>query len=265
MKTTVERRVSSSTWAVWLVLASAAAVLVKFGLMQPGVLAAALGRMAQFGRDLLPPRLDVVPSLSAALLETVQIAFAGTVIGALVALPVGWLAARNLFGAACSLAVRLAVGALRAVPSILLGVVSVVAFGLGPLAGVFGVSLYTLGYLAKLYYEAFESVDAEVLEAVRASCGSRLQLWLRAVLPEAMPAVISQALFMFEYNIRASAIMGFVGAGGIGYYMLGYAQMLHYRALMTAMLMTFVVVMAVDRFSLWLRQRLLPDMSEVVK
>jgi phosphonate transport system permease protein len=251
--------------AAWLVLLGAAAVLVQFGLARPGVLAAALGRMAQFGRDLFPPRVDVIPTLSAALLETVQIAFAGTVIGTLAALPIAWLAARNLFGAGCSSAVRMTVGALRAVPSILLGVLSVVAFGLGPLAGVFGVSLYTVGYLAKLYYEAFEAVDAEVLEAVRSTGGSRLQLWRRAVLPEAMPAVISQALFMFEYNIRASAIMGFVGAGGIGYYMLGYAQMLQYRALMTAMLMTFIVVMVVDRFSLWLRRKLLPDMPQAAR
>ena len=140
--------------------------------------------------------------------------------------------------------------------------IGVVAFGLGPAAGTVGVVCYSLGYLAKLYYEAFEAVDAEVLEAVKSTGGNRLQLWRYTVLPEAANTVVSQLLFMFGYNIRrAATIMGFVGAGGIGYYMLGYVQMLQYQKLLTAILLTFLVVMAVDYLSLRLRAVLVPPLG----
>ncbi|MEO6196603.1 MAG: ABC transporter permease subunit, partial [Dehalococcoidia bacterium] len=122
-------------------------------------------------------------------------------------------------------------------------------------------AMYTVGFLAKLYYEAFEAIDSEVLEAVKGTGGNRLQLIVYAVIPESTNAMVSQLLFMFEYNIRASAIMGFVGAGGIGYYMLGYVQLLQYDSLMTALLLTFVVVMTVDYLSGWLRAWLVPSMQ----
>jgi phosphonate transport system permease protein len=167
-----------------------------------------------------------------------------------------------LFGPAVTTSVRLLVGAIRTVPALLWGVVFVVGFGLGPAAGAMGVALYSIGYLAKLYYEAFEDVDPEVLEAVKATGARRPQLIVYAILPESTNAIISQVLFMFEYNVRASSIMGFVGAGGIGFYMLGYLQLLQYENLMTALLLTFVVVMAVDFLSARLRQVILPSLRQ---
>jgi phosphonate transport system permease protein len=117
--------------------------------------------------------------------------------------------------------------------------------------------MYSVGYLGKLLYEAFDGTDTEVLEAVRGVGGNRAQLLAFAVLPESANAVISQLLFMFEYNVRASSIMGFVGAGGIGFYLLGYLQLLQYQNLMTALLLTFVVVMAIDYLSQRLRSLIL--------
>jgi phosphonate transport system permease protein len=137
-------------------------------------------------------------------------------------------------------------------------VIFVVGFGLGPAAGALGVAMYSVGYLSKLFYESFEAVDNEVIEAVKSVGSNKLQLILYAVIPESANAIISQLLFMFEYNIRASAIMGFVGAGGIGFYMLGYLQLLQYQNLMTAFLITLVVVMAIDYLSASLRSLILP-------
>jgi phosphonate transport system permease protein len=224
------------------------------GLLDPRLWLAAGERWWQFAGSLIPPRLEVVPTLAIAMLETMEIALAGTLLGVALALPLGALASRALSDPWLTRATRLGLGALRTVPSILFGVVAVIAVGLGPAAGVVGVTLYTLGYLGKLYSEAFEGVDREVLEAVKSVGSSRLQLWRYAVLPETANAIVSQALFMFEYNIRASAIMGFVGAGGIGYYMLGYVQMLQDRELLSALAVTFVAVMVVDVVSLRLRR-----------
>lgn len=239
--------------------------LYRFDLLDPNVLGGALARLFDFARSLFPPKLDVLPSLFGAMLETIEIAFVGTVLGFVMSLPLAFLGTRTLFGPAVTAWVRLLVGGIRTVPSLLWAVVFVVGFGLGPAAGALGVAFYTIGYLSKLYYEAFEAVDAEVLEAVKSVGTNRLQLIVYAVIPEAANAIISQLLFMFEYNIRASSIMGFVGAGGIGFYLLGYLQMLQYRSLMTALLLTFVVVMTIDYLSVRLRSLILPSQQRVAR
>ncbi|MEX2158110.1 MAG: phosphonate ABC transporter, permease protein PhnE [Dehalococcoidia bacterium] len=240
--------------AAYVLIAAAAIVSMdRMGLLDMGELRPAAGRLWDFGTSLFPPATDVLPTLVSAMWETIQIAFVGTVLGFLLSLPLAFLATNTLFGPIVSAPARLVIGAVRTVPSLLWGVVFVVGFGLGPAAGALGVALYSVGYLGKLQYEAFEAVDTEVLEAVRGVGSNRLQLFNYAVLPEAANAVISQLLFMFEYNIRASSIMGFVGAGGIGYYMLGYLQLLQYQELLTALLVTFVVVMTIDMASMRLR------------
>lgn len=250
---------------ILLVVAAAFSSLHRMGLLDPRVLGPAFGRLADFASSLFPPNGDVLPTLLRAMLETLEIAFVGTLLGFVLSLPLAFLATRTLFGSAVTAAVRLLVGAIRTVPSLLWAVVFVVGFGLGPAAGALGVALYSIGYLSKLYYEAFEAVDAEVLEAVRSVGSNRLQLGAYAVLPEAANAIISQLLFMFEYNIRASAIMGFVGAGGIGFYMLGYLQLLQYQNLMTALLLTFPVVMAIDYLSVRVRSLILPSQQRVTR
>jgi phosphonate transport system permease protein len=241
-------------WLPTAVLSAAAlASLGRMGLLDARRYGPALERLALFGRDLVPPRAEVLPTLLPALVETIEIAFVGTLVGFLAALPLAFIATRTLMAPWISATARTAIGAVRTVPALLFGVVFVVAFGLGPAAGALAVAAYTVGYLAKLYAEAFEAVDPEVLEAVRGAGGNRLQLLRFCILPESANSVVSQLLFMFEYNIRASTIMGFVGAGGIGYYILGYIQLLQYRNLLTALLLTFVVVMAVDALSVRVR------------
>lgn len=240
----------------WFVGLLALALMGRVGFLDAGRLADAGGRLAEFSRDLFPPDLQAAGLLSRAMLETIEIAFLGTLLGFVFSLPLAFWADRALFGPAVSGASRAFFGAVRTVPSILFGVVFVVAFGLGPAAGTAAVALYTVGYLAKLFSEAFEDVDEEVIQAVKSTGAGRLQVFWFAVLPESANAILSQLLFMFEYNIRASTILGFVGAGGIGYYMLGYVQMLQYPKLMTAVLMTFAVVMALDFLSSRLRSKL---------
>ncbi len=233
----------------------------RIGLLDVDAWRPAVVNLWEFGKGLFPPETGVLSRLLDAMLETIEIAFVGTLVGLLISLPLAILGTRTLFPPVVTLTARIIVGGIRTVPSLLWGVVFVVAFGLGPAAGAMGVALYTVGYLGKLYYEAFEAVDAEVLEAVRGTGGNRIQLFSYAVLPEAANSVVSHLLFMFEYNIRASTIMGFVGAGGIGFYMLGYLQLLQYQNLMTALLLTFAVVMTVDYLSARVRTFLLPAMN----
>jgi len=234
----------------------------RIGLLELDRVRPAAENLADFVASLFPPETHILDTLIDAMVETIEIAFVGTILGVLISLPLALLATRTIFGPFISLPARILISAFRTVPSLLWGVVWVIAYGLGPEAGALGVACYSVGFLGKLYYESFEAVDSEVLEAVRGAGTNRLQLIIYAVLPESTNSLISHLLFMFEYNIRASTIMGFVGAGGIGFYMLGYVQLLQYENLMTALLLTFAVVMSVDLLSGRLRSWLVPSVHQ---
>jgi phosphonate transport system permease protein len=253
----------------WLTGRVAIAVLVgllfislyRIGLLDLTKVAPAVSNLWEFTGSLLPPNTGVLNTLLEAMLETIEIAFVGTLLGFALALPLAVLGTRTLFPPWISTPTRMLIGAIRTIPSLLWGIVFVIAYGLGPEAGALGVALYTVGFLGKLLYEAFEAVDSEVIEAVEATGTNRIQLISFAVLPESTNALISHLLFMFEYNVRASAIMGFVGAGGIGFYILGYLQLLQYENLMMALVLTFAVVMAIDFLSGRLRALIVPSMQ----
>lgn len=231
-----------------------AASLADVGLLDPGRLGRGVRNIAVFVAELFPPDPSTLPTLAEAMLETIEIALVGTALGFALAVPLALAASPLLFGPRVTGPVKLVLAAVRTVPALFWGILFVVAVGLGPAAGSLGVALYSLGYLGKLLYETFDGVDPEVIEAVRSTGASPAQLARYAVLPEAANGVLAQLLFMFEYNVRASSIMGFVGAGGIGFYLLGYLQMLRYDLLLTALLLTLLVVVLIDRASSWVRR-----------
>ena len=241
--------------AALALLVALGAVLWHFGLMDGPLLARGARNVGIFARDLIPPDTGVLRTVSLAMVETVEIAFAGTLLGFIAALPLALAANEAVSGRAVAGTVRTFLAMVRTVPSLLWAILFVVAVGLGPGAGTLGVAMYSLGYMGKLFYDAFDDVDPEVIEALRGVGVGPLQLARFAILPEAANAVLAQALFVFEYNVRASSILGFVGAGGIGFYLLGYIQALQYDRLMTAVLVTFAAVLVIDRVSVRIRSR----------
>ena len=238
-----------------LVALALVASIADMGLLDGARLARGVRNLATFAGYLFPPDASVVPTLIEAMVETVEIALVGTALGFVLALPLALAASPLLFGPQVTGPVKLLLAFVRTVPALFWGIVFVVAVGLGPAAGALGIAVYSLGYLGKLLNESFDSVDPEILEAVRSVGAGRLQLARYAVLPESANAILAQLLFMFEYNVRASSIMGFVGAGGIGFYLLSYVQLLRYELLLTGVLVTLVVVVAVERASAAVRRR----------
>jgi len=232
-----------------VLIAAWIATLRSVGLLDPARLARGVRNLGIFARDLFPPDPSTLPTLGGAMLETIQIAFAGTAIGFVLALPLALLACPVLFGPPVTASVKLVLALVRTVPALFWAIVFVVAVGLGPAAGTLAVALYSLGYLGKLLYETFDGVDPEVVEAVRSVGCSRAQLARYAILPETANGILALLLFMFEYNVRASSIMGFVGAGGIGFYLLGYIQLLRYDLLLSGLLLTLAVVILIDWLS----------------
>lgn len=252
------RRARAVLLAVGLV-ASVLAVLWEAGLFDPGRASRGFRNVGMFVAELLPP--DTSPTLLSTLLralwETVQMAWAGTLIGAALALPLAALAAANLAPWWVARPTRALLAGIRTIPSILWAVMMIIIVGFGARAGILALALYTTGYLGKLFYEAIEAVDPEVLDATRATGARPLHVARHAAIPEAGNALLSQTLFAFEYNVRASSILGLVGAGGIGFYMLRAIDLIRYQELATILVMLFVLVIAVDAASGAVRNRFL--------
>lgn len=245
--------VGSVTLALLLV------VLAQLGFFDLQRVARGFQNFLRFSQDMVPPDLGLIPLATRALLETIQMAFAGTLLGFFVALPLGFLGAVRLFPYWVVLPVRFLVAAVRTIPSLLWALLFVIVVGLGPLAGTLALAAYTVGYLGKLFAEFFEGTDPEVLEAVRGLGASRVQLARFVLWPECANEVLSQLLFLFEYNVRASTILGFVGAGGIGFYLQVYVQTLEYQRMTTLLLLVLAMVVFMDVASAWARRNYLAN------
>jgi len=156
-------------------------------------------------------------ALGVALLDTLLMAWLATLVAIVLALPLAACAARNVGPGWLRLPTRALLNAIRAVPSLLWALLAVGAFGLGALPGVIALAVYSLGYLTKFYYEALESVDERVPQALRSLGLSRAQQFFAAIAPASRLALLSASVFMLEYNFRTATVLGIVGAGGIGY------------------------------------------------
>jgi phosphonate transport system permease protein len=212
--------------------------------------------MWDFLRRMVPPDPSVLGNAIRGAIQTIQIAIVGTVVAAVLALPVGFAAARNAAPHWLFYTSRLLLNAFRAVDTLVYALFFVAAVGLGPFPGVLAVIVYTTTVLAKLYSEAIEAIEPGPVEAVRATGATALQVLRWGVLPQLVPQFLSFTLYRFETNIRAAAVLGFVGAGGIGFYVQTYLRLLNYPAAASVLLVLVGLVMVVDFASSRLRARL---------
>ena len=212
--------------------------------------------MLDFLRRMLPPDPSVLRPALAGALTTVEIALLGTAAAAVFALPLGFCSARNVAPPALYHPARVTLNFFRSVDTLVYALVFVAAVGLGPFPGVLAVVAYTTTSLAKLYSEAIEGIDPGPVDAVVATGATPLQVLRFAVLPQVLPLFLSYVLYRLETNIRAATVLGFVGAGGIGFYLQTYLRMIEYPAASTVLLVTVAMVMAVDAISSKVRARL---------
>ena len=187
------------------------------------------------------------------MMETIKIAFVATILGFIGALFFSSLAARNLVPLYVAIPVRVLLSATRSLPSLIWAILFVIVIGFGPLSGVLAMTFYTVGYLGKLQYETFEGMANDSLEASRAMGLSRSSILLNVVIPENSNHLLSQLMFMFEYNVRHGTVIGIVGAGGIGYYISTYLKFLQYEKVFALLILIFVVVVIIDLLSMMVR------------
>jgi phosphonate transport system permease protein len=211
-----------------------------------------------FSRMFLPPDWSFLEIAVEAMIVTIAIAWIGTLLGALLSLPMGFLAARNVSGGTVSMIARLILDAIRAVPELVLALVVFIPIaGLGPVAGALAIGIHSIGTLGKLTSEAVESIDDGPVEAARAVGGGRLAVQRWGVLPQVLPEIVAFWLYRFEINIRAAGVLGLVGAGGIGALL---ANTLSYRRWDKAGMAVLVIIVAtilIDQASGWVRRRII--------
>ncbi len=221
------------------------------------------GRELDYGKNLLrflerffPPDLSVLPETLRSLGETMQMAAMATFFSILISLPLAIAGAHTLSPRWLVTLTRLLMNAIRTIPSLIWALIAVAIVGPNPLAGVIGLTFYSIGYLGKFFSDAFESVDTEVTQALRALGAGRIQAFQFGMWPHARPLVWSTSLWMLEYNIRSASIIGYVGAGGVGLQLYSYQEYYQWDRFATVLLAILVLVCLLDFFGEWARGKI---------
>jgi phosphonate transport system permease protein len=224
-----------------------------------GRIVSAIPRMINFtGNLLVMPEWSYLPSLGKNILQTVEMTFLATSIALVISLPLGILAAKNTSPHPAVFHVtRNALCLMRALPELVWALVFVSAVGLGPLPGIMALSFVTVGFMGKFFAESIEVVDQRQVEGVVAQGASWLQLRTFAHFPQAFPDFVGTVMYVLDHNLRAAAILGLVGAGGIGYDLVMAMRMFDYGRLLPIALSIYLVVTLLDRTSDHFRMRMI--------
>ncbi|WP_061777115.1 phosphonate ABC transporter, permease protein PhnE [Levilactobacillus senmaizukei] len=204
------------------------------------------------------PAWDYLSVIIQPLIETIQMAILGTTIGTVFAIPFALLAAGNLVHNKFLRGFdRLVLDLVRTLPDLLLAAIFVAIFGIGSTAGVITLAIFSFGMISKLFYEVIETIDMGPLEAMESVGASKITIIWYAVLPQIMNQFVSYFLYTLEINVRASTVLGYLGAGGIGVYLQRSLNEFNYGATAVIILATIVVVLIIDGISNHLRRVLL--------
>ncbi len=249
------------TGAVHMLAAFAAIVLLAQAALvaqaRPQDLVTGVSGMADILRRAWPPDFSKLPHMLWPTLETLDIALFGTAVALVLATPLALLAARNTTPARpLYFAARGLIAFARTVPDLVWALLFVTAVGLGPFPGALAISVHSVGMLGRLFAEVIEDMDMGPVEALTMTGASRLAVFTHAVVPSVLPSLLGIALYRLDENIRSSLVLGFVGAGGIGFELLTAMNLFQYHTVLLLLLITFVVVMCAERLSAALRQQL---------
>jgi phosphonate transport system permease protein len=213
--------------------------------------------IAQLATEMVPPDFTRWRHWLTPLLDTLAMSIAGTALAIVISLPLALLAAPNTTPSlVVARLVRVILSAMRSVPEIILGILFVAAVGFGALPGVLALALHSVGMVGKFFAEAIEHVDPKPLEAARAAGGNGYQVIVHAVLPQVIPQLTDITIYRWEYHFRASAVLGIVGAGGIGFELMAALRLIKYDEVSAILLTILACVVVVDGIGSRLRKLL---------
>ena len=240
-----------------LILAVCLAALAATGFFDAARLMEGLPAIAQLADEMVPPDFSRWQQWIKPLFDTLAMSIAGTALAVVLSLPLALLAAPNTApNALLYRFVRVLLALFRSVPEIILGILFVAAVGFGALPGVLALALHSVGMVGKFYAEAIEHVDPKPLEAARAAGASHFQVITHAVMPQVLPQLADITVYRWEYHFRASAVLGIVGAGGIGFELMAALRLIQYDQVSAILLTILACVVVVDSIGASLRKHL---------
>jgi phosphonate transport system permease protein len=194
------------------------------------------------------------------MIETIFLGMMATFFGIIFAIPISFLAAKNLMsGSWFSLVIyyltRMVLNIIRAIEPLIWALIAVVWVGLGPFAGIIALTVHSIAALGKLYSEAIESIDPGPIEAIQATGATRLQTIMYAVVPQMIPPFVSFSIYRWDINVRMSTVIGLVGGGGIGFLLIQFIRLLDYRSAGIAVWFIAITVAILDYVSADIRER----------
>jgi phosphonate transport system permease protein len=250
----------------WMISCAAIGYLgwlwIKFGLT-PDVLLKGLTKLGIFLASMLPP--DPGPYAAeflSATGETLGMAFLGTLFASIIAFPLAFLGASNVVSNPfLHFLTRRFFDVFRGIPAIIWALLFVASLGLGPMAGVLALMMSDFAALAKMGAEAIENADRKPVEGVASTGATKLQILRFALLPQVLPIQLSQSLYFFESNVRSAAVLGIVGAGGIGYYLSDLSRNNHWDMVAFILIIFLILVALIDMISKRLRALIVGERS----
>ena len=253
---TVRRR-RSRTPLILLVLA----LVVFWALRMTGfslvVIVNRFPKLMDLMKKLFQPNWSFFPKVVGPLVDTIKMSILGTVIGCGCALPVAVLASSNIDRNKIVVSLlRVLLGLIRTLPTLVIALVCALIFSLGTFSGTVAIAIFTFGVVSKMLYESIETIDMGPFEAMEALGANKFQAFWSACVPQILPVYLSHSRYCFEMNVRASAILGYVGAGGLGITINERIGWRDYNSLGMVLLSLFVVVTFIEFFSAYLRKKL---------
>ena len=208
-------------------------------------------------KKILHPNWEFFPKVIQPLIDTIKMSIMGTVIGCAVALPIAVLASSNINRSSVIVSIfRFILALVRTLPTLVIALVCALIFSLGTFSGTVAIAIFTFGIVAKMLYESIETIDMGPFEAMEALGANKFQAFWSACVPQILPVYLSHSLYCFEMNVRASAILGYVGAGGLGITINERIGWRDYESLGMVLVTLFVVVTFIEFFSAFLRKKL---------
>lgn len=240
--------------AGWLLLALYAVYAASQLGFAPGRFAEGLAHGRQFLARMVPPNFSRWELIQSGILESIQIAVIATVVGIVVALPIGFLAARNLMPPWVTWPARALIALCRSFHPIIVAILFVKAIGFGALAGVMALIVASIGFIAKLFAEAIEEISLKQVEAVRATGAGFLSVLIMGVQPQVLPRFIGFATYQLDSNLRNSTMVGIVGGGGIGATLFTAYQRFDFDVVLAILIVIVALIMVAEIVSGWARQ-----------
>lgn len=208
-------------------------------------------------KQIFQPDFSYFPNVISPLLDTIKMSILGSVLGATLALPFSVVASTNINKSGWTVSVlRFILNIVRTLPTLVIAKFAALIFGLGTFAGTAAITLFTFGVVSKMMYEAIETIDMGAFEAMESAGANKFQAFWTACFPQILPTYLSYCLYSLEMNIRAAAILGYVGAGGLGLLINEVIGWRNYNRLGMILLALFVVVFAIEKISQYLRKKL---------